>query len=147
MQLCKFKSFFAKLEKDAISVKTEKALMSKKIEKLEKEVASRITLRSDLMKLSKKDLVIAQLSLADKDIRLFELQNSGKAIEKQHPASPDKEGPVVQQLKKHSDNSVKLFFRDEQNRAKARELLDQPEAERSSKMFMCRRIATQPFKG
>jgi hypothetical protein len=86
MQLCKFKSFFAKLEKDAISVKTEKALMSKKIEKLEKEVASRITLRSDLMKLSKK--IIAQLSLADKDIRLFELQNSGNAIEKQHPASP-----------------------------------------------------------
>jgi hypothetical protein len=40
--------------------------MSKKIEKLEKEVASRITLRSDLMKLSKK--IIAQLSLADKDI-------------------------------------------------------------------------------
>jgi hypothetical protein len=59
----------------------------------------------------------------------------------------NKEGPVVQQLKKHSDNSVKLFFRDEQNRAKARELLDQPEAERSSKMFMCRRIATQSFKG
>ena len=36
----------------------------------------------------------------------------------------DKGGPVVQQLKRHSDNSVKLIFRDESNRDKARELLN-----------------------
>nr|CAH0112580.1 unnamed protein product [Daphnia galeata] len=42
----------------------------------------------------------------------------------------DKGGPVVQQLKRHSDNSVKLIFRDESNRDKARELLDRPEADK-----------------
>jgi hypothetical protein len=41
--------------------------MSKKIKKFEKEVASRIILRSDLES-AKEDLVIAELSLADKDI-------------------------------------------------------------------------------
>jgi hypothetical protein len=61
--------------------------LSKKINKLEKEATCSITIRSDL-KSARKDLVIAKISLADKDIRLFELQNSGKAIEKQHPASP-----------------------------------------------------------
>ena len=61
--------------------------MSKKIKKFEKEVASRIILLSDLES-AKEDLVIAELSLADKDIWLFELQNSGKADEKQHSAPP-----------------------------------------------------------
>ena len=42
----------------------------------------------------------------------------------------DKGGPVVQQLKRHSDNSVKLIFRNESNRDKARELLDLPEADK-----------------
>jgi hypothetical protein len=42
----------------------------------------------------------------------------------------DKGGPVVQQLKRHSDNSVKLIFRDEAHRDKAREFLDRPEAEK-----------------
>ncbi|EFX84592.1 hypothetical protein DAPPUDRAFT_223019 [Daphnia pulex] len=111
-----------------------------------------------------------------KDIRLFEIQNSEKAANKQHSAPPanissappkklhsiparpfliarvrdsvaissiteskidnllgsvkDQEGPVVQQLKKHSDNSVKIFFRNEQNRDKARQLLDKPEEEK-----------------
>jgi hypothetical protein len=41
--------------------------MSKKIKKFEKEVASRIILLSDLES-AKEDLVIAELSLADKDI-------------------------------------------------------------------------------
>lgn len=61
--------------------------MSKKIEKFEKKAASRIILRSDLES-AKKDLVIAKCSLADKDIRLFELQNSVKTDEKQHSAPP-----------------------------------------------------------
>ncbi|EFX64600.1 hypothetical protein DAPPUDRAFT_118022 [Daphnia pulex] len=189
-QLSKFKSFFAKLEENAISVKTDKARMSLKINKLEKEAACSITIRSDLES-ARKDLIIAKLSLADKDIRLFELQNSGKAAMKQHSAPPansrsaplqkqpiipaksfliarvrdsvlissiteskidnllgllkDQEGPVVQQLKKHSENSVKIFFRDEQNRDNARELLDKPEAEKVFKTFMRQRIATQPF--
>lgn len=42
----------------------------------------------------------------------------------------DKGGPVVQQLIRHSGNSVKLIFRDEANRDKARDLLDCPEAEK-----------------
>jgi hypothetical protein len=42
----------------------------------------------------------------------------------------DIEDPVVQQLKKHSDKLVKKIFRDEKNRDKTRELLDQPEEEK-----------------
>lgn len=148
-QLRKFKSFFAKIEENEISAKTVKALLSKKINKLEKEAACSITIRSDL-ETARKDLVIAKISLVDKDIRLFEIQNSEKAANKQHSAPPanissalpkkphsiparpfliarvrdsvaissiteskidnllgsvkDQEGPVVQQLKKHSDN-------------------------------------------
>jgi hypothetical protein len=61
--------------------------LSKKINKLEKEAACSITIRSDL-KSARKDLVIAKISLADKDIRLFEIQNSQKAANKQHSAPP-----------------------------------------------------------
>ena len=57
--------------------------MSKKIDKLEKEVACRNTIRSELES-AKKDLVIAKLTLAEKEIRLFEIQNSVKAVNKQH---------------------------------------------------------------
>lgn len=42
----------------------------------------------------------------------------------------DIEDPVVQQLKKHSEKLVKKIFRDERNRDKTRELLDQPEEEK-----------------
>ncbi|EFX84564.1 hypothetical protein DAPPUDRAFT_314931 [Daphnia pulex] len=42
----------------------------------------------------------------------------------------DKGGPVIQQLIRHSGNSVKLIFRDEANRDKARDLLDCPAAEK-----------------
>lgn len=42
----------------------------------------------------------------------------------------DKGEPVVQQLIRHSGNSVKLIFRDEANRDKARDLLDCPAAEK-----------------
>lgn len=42
----------------------------------------------------------------------------------------EKGGPVVQQLIRISGNSVKLIFRGESNRDKARELLDRPAAEK-----------------
>jgi hypothetical protein len=74
-QTLKLKSFFAKLEEEAVSVKSEKTLMSRKIEKLEKVIENRATLQSEL-NLAKKDLLTAKLSLADKDIRLFDLQSS-----------------------------------------------------------------------
>jgi hypothetical protein len=62
-QIRKFKTFFfGKLEEEAFSLKAEKARL-KKVEKLEKEVAIRVTLHSDL-EYAKKDLVIAKLSLA-----------------------------------------------------------------------------------
>ena len=51
----------------------------------------------------------------------------------------DKGGPVVQQLKRHNDKSVKLIFRDETNRDKARELLDRPEAEKVFSKRPCSR--------
>ena len=71
VQIDKFKSFFAKLEEENVLAKTEKLFMTKKLDKLEKELENRATLRSEL-DLAKKDLVIAKLSLADKDNRLFE---------------------------------------------------------------------------
>ncbi|EFX65635.1 hypothetical protein DAPPUDRAFT_117110 [Daphnia pulex] len=77
-QTLKLKSFFAKLEEEAVGVKSEKTLMSRKIEKLEKVIENRATLQSEL-NLAKKDLLTAKLSLADKDIRLFELQSSAKS--------------------------------------------------------------------
>jgi hypothetical protein len=55
--------------------------MIKTIEKLEKEVATRVILHCDLES-AKKYLVNAKLSLADKDIRLFELQNYVKPVHK-----------------------------------------------------------------
>jgi hypothetical protein len=77
-QTLKLKSFFVKLEEEAVGVKSEKTLMSRKIEKLEKVIENRATLQSEL-NLAKKDLLTAKLSLADKDIRLFELQWSVKS--------------------------------------------------------------------
>jgi hypothetical protein len=79
VQTFKFKSFFAKLEEEAICFISEKAFMMMKIEKAEKEIENRATLHSDLNQ-AKKDLLTAKLSLADKDIRLFELQSSVKSI-------------------------------------------------------------------
>ena len=70
VQTLKFKSFFTKLKEEAIYSKSEKALMINKIEKLEKEIENRANLHSELT-LSKKDLLTAKLSLANKDIRLF----------------------------------------------------------------------------
>ena len=55
VQTLKFKSFFTKLKEEAIYSKSEKALMIKKIEKLEKEIENRANLHSELT-LSKKDL-------------------------------------------------------------------------------------------
>ncbi len=86
-QTIKFKSFFAKLEEEAICSKSEKALMAKKIDKLEKEIDNRATLHSDLNK-AKKDLITAKLSLADKDIRLFELLSSDKSVKTSSLAPP-----------------------------------------------------------
>jgi hypothetical protein len=77
-QTLKLKSFFAKLEEEAVCVKSEKTLMTRKIVKLEKVIENRATLQSEL-NLAKKDLLTAKLSLADKDIRLFELQSSVKS--------------------------------------------------------------------
>jgi hypothetical protein len=77
-QTLKLKSIFAKLEEEAVCVKSEKTLMTGKIEKLEKVIENRATLQSEL-NLAKKDLLTAKLSLADKDIRLFELQSSVKS--------------------------------------------------------------------
>jgi hypothetical protein len=90
-QTLKLKSLFAKLEEEAVGVKSEKSLMTKKIEKLEKAIENRATLQSEL-NLAKKDLLTAKLSLADKDIRLFELQSSVKSARTPslitpHPAS------------------------------------------------------------
>jgi hypothetical protein len=87
VQIDKFKSFFAKLEEDNVLAKTEKLFMTKKLDKLEKELENRATLRSEL-DLAKKDLVIAKLSLADKDIRLFELQMNVKPARKQSLVPP-----------------------------------------------------------
>ena len=64
-QTLKFKSFFAKLDEEAICYKSEKALMLRKIDKL--EIENRATNHSDLNQ-AKKDLLTAKLSLADKDI-------------------------------------------------------------------------------
>jgi hypothetical protein len=63
--------------------------MTKKIDKMEKEVVSRITLLRDLDS-AKKELIIAKLSLADKYIRLFELQNSRNAANKSQQVPPIK---------------------------------------------------------
>jgi hypothetical protein len=53
VQTLKFKSFFTKLKEEVIYSKSEKALMIKKIEKLEKEIENRANLHSELT-LSKK---------------------------------------------------------------------------------------------
>jgi hypothetical protein len=87
VQIDKFKSFFAKLEEEHVCAKTEKLFMTKKLDKLEKELENRATLRSEL-DLAKKDLVIAKPSLADKDIRLFELQRNVKPARKQSLVPP-----------------------------------------------------------
>jgi hypothetical protein len=87
VQTLKLKSFFAKLEEEAICFKSEKALMVRKIEKLEKEIDNKATLHTDLNQ-AKKDLLTAKLSLADKDIRLFELQSSVKSAKTSSLAPP-----------------------------------------------------------
>ena len=87
VQIDKFKSFFAKLEEEHVCSKAEKLFMTKKLDKLEKELEIRATLRSEL-DLAKKDLVTAKLSLADKDIRLFELQSNVKPARKQSLVPP-----------------------------------------------------------
>ena len=84
-QTLKFKSFFAKLDEEAICYKSEKALMLRKIDKL--EIENRATNHSDLNQ-AKKDLLTAKLSLADKDIRLFELLASAKSVKTSSLAPP-----------------------------------------------------------
>ena len=86
-QTLKFKSFLA-LEEEAICFKSEKAFMMRKIEKLEKKIENRATLHSDLNQ-TKIDLLTAKLSLADKDIRLFELQSSVKSAKTSSLAPPN----------------------------------------------------------
>ena len=86
-QTLKFKSFFAKLDEEAICYKSEKALMIRKLEKLEKEIENKATLQTELT-LAKKDLLTAKLSLADKDIRLFELLASAKSVKTSSLAPP-----------------------------------------------------------
>jgi hypothetical protein len=62
--------------------------MMRKIEKLEKKIENRATLHSDLNQ-TKIDLLTAKLSLADKDIRLFELQLSVKSAKTSSLAPPN----------------------------------------------------------